>query len=33
MADLFIKKMVFNREKVPDFSSYPFSIPVIKNFQ
>lgn len=30
--ELFIKEIVFNREKVSDFDQYPFSIPLVKNF-
>ncbi len=26
--DLFIKKIILDREKVEDFSKYPFSIPI-----
>lgn len=31
--DLFIKRIVFEREKVEDFSKYPFSIPIVQNFK
>lgn len=30
--DLFIKKIILDWEKVEDFSKYPFSIPIVKNF-
>lgn len=30
--NLFIKKIVFERDKVSDFSKYPFSIPLLQNF-
>ena len=33
MNDLFIKRIIFERDKVSDFSKYPFSIPIINNFE
>lgn len=30
--NLFIKKVIFDREKVDDFNKYPFNIEIIKNF-
>lgn len=32
MNDLFVKKIVLEREKIPDFNVYPFNISVVKNF-
>ncbi len=31
--NLFIKKIVFERDKVSDFKKYPFSIPYYKIFR
>ena len=29
---LYLTKIILDREKIPDFSKYPFIIPVVKNF-
>lgn len=33
MNDLFVKRIILEREKVSDFSKYPFSIPVVHDFK
>lgn len=30
--DLFIKRIILEREKIEDFSKYPFNIPIVENF-
>lgn len=32
MNDLFIRKIILEREKISDFTVYPFSIPLVQNF-
>lgn len=30
---LYLTKIILDREKIPDFSKYPFIIPVVKTLQ